>query len=1009
MSDVKIDQTAFKRRLYLLQKNLANPEIFRGVDGLLIMVGSSDDYNPYQKSTVLHNWLLGYEFPATGIYVTPKQVTVVTSVGKAKYLEPLKGGPTSSYTLSILTRTKDPAHNKELFEEFVSSLKQGGKKIGVLPKDKYRGKFIDEWTPIWDGAKADFELIDASLGVSKTLEVKDEEEQRNLRVASRASTNLMTYFTDEMSQIIDEDKNVTNAQLVDKVEAKIDDAKFFKKMEVDKSMKKLGVTFDLSNLDWCYKPIIQSNGKYQLKFSVESNKDKLGGAVVMASLGMRYKSYCSNVTRSFLIGPSKEIERNYDFLLRLQSLAFTLVRDGSIGSDVYEKILGHIKKERPDLEGHFIKSMGSFIGIDFRDSNGVINSKNARTINEGSVINLVLGFSDLHDEKHGDYGLMVADTIRVTGEEPIILTDSARLRKDVAFYFEDDKSSVKDIKVKKESAVKKEAKVDITSAANTRVLKAKQRAEQKSAEEDQLRIQLQIQQELRAKRQKEGMDRFNPEDATGETEQKVVFKKYESYVRDTQIPSNVRDLKIHIDSKNQTIILPICGRPVPFHINAYKNGSKSEEGEYTQLRLNFNYPGISASRRSELPYELGDDKQFIRSLTFRSKDGPRMTEVLKKIQEMKKTADKRDSEKKEMADVVSQASLVEISRPRRLDNVFMRPTPESKRLPGYVSIHQNGIRYQSFGRGDHKVDVLFSNIKHLFFQSGKGELLVIIHCHLKSPLMIGKKKTYDVQFYREVMDASVDETGSRRRKYRYGDEDELEQEQEERRRRAALDKEFKQYAEHIAEASHGLVDLDVPFRELGFQGVPSRSAVLCIPTRDCLVQLIDLPFLVITLEEVEVAHLERVQFGLKNFDMVFVYKDFSRPVAHISTIPMESLEDVKAWLTDVDIPYSEGAINLNWPTIMKTITADPYQFFVDGGWSFLAGSDDEDDDDNESEEEDDFTPSEEDPVDDEDDYSDDDDDDDEESDFEEEEESADDVSDSDIANSDNISEEEFSD
>ena len=34
-------------------------------------------------------------------------------------------------------------------------------------------------------------------------------------------------------------------------------------------------------------------------------------------------------------------------------------------------------------------------------------------------------------------------------------------------------------------------------------------------------------------------------------------------------------------------------------------------------------------------------------------------------------------------------------------------------------------------------------------------------------------------------------------------------------------------------------------------------------TRDCLVQLIDPPYLVVTLEEIEIAHLERVQFGLK--------------------------------------------------------------------------------------------------------------------------------------------------
>jgi len=283
-------------------------------------------------------------------------------------------------------------------------------------------------------------------------------------------------------------------------------------------------------------------------------------------------------------------------------------------------------------------------------------------------------------------------------------------------------------------------------------------------------------------------------------------------------------------------------------------------------------------------------------------------------------------------------------RPAVMDNVFIRPAMDGKRVPGKVEIHQNGLRYQSPLNTQHRVDILFSNVKHLFFQPCQHELIVIIHVHLKDPILIGKKKTKDVQFYREATDIQFDETGNRKRKFRYGDEEEFEQEQEERRRRADLDRQFKAFAEKIAEAGKNEnVDVDVPFRELGFNGVPFRSNVFCQPSTDCLVQLTEPPFMVITLDDIEVAHLERVQFGLKNFDMVFVFKDFHRPPYHINTIPVESLENVKEWLDSVNIPFSEGPLNLNWPTIMKTVTADTHQFFVDGGWSFLATeSDDED-------------------------------------------------------------------
>lgn len=950
----------------------------------------------------------------------------MTSVSKAKYLQPLISSTNNN--IVIFARNKDPNHNKSQFEKFFkeleTSITANNNLVGVLQKDKYQGKFINEWNPLWEDVKSKFELRDVSLGISETLEFKDEDEQKKLRIASRTSVNMMNYFTDEMSKIVDEDLNISNSKLVDRIENKIDDVKFFKNMESNKLMKKLGKDFDLNNLDWCYKPIIQSNGKYELKFSVESTDDKLSGPVIMASLGLRYNNYCSNLSRSFLIAPSKDMEKNYEFLVSLQEHLFNFLKGGAKFNDIYNEAINFIEQNNPDLKSHFVKNIGSLIGIDFRDSTGIFNMKNDRILKENSVVNLVLGFSNLNDPEKGTYGLLLSDTIRITGSEPIILTESPRLKKEIAFYFDDETVKVKEEskeadKVKSESnsdKVKKDTKLLSSSKSkndaviktenygNTRVLKAKRRSEQHNAEEGQAQIQKEIQSELHAKRQKEGLERFNPEDAKDGNEQRAVFKRYESYVRESQIPNNVKDLKIHIDSKNQTIILPILGRPVPFHINSYKNGSKSEEGDYTHLRLNFNSPGLMVSKREELPYELGEDKQFIRSLTFRSKDGARMTEVLKRISEMKKAAVKRESEKREKADVVSQASIIELNRPRRLDNVFVRPTPDTKRTPGFVTIHQNGIRYQSLTR-DQRVDVLFSNIKHLFFQSCKGELLVIIHAHLRTPIMIGKKKTYDVQFYREATDMSIDETGNRKRKYRYGDEDELEQEQEERRRRAILDKEFRAFAEAITDQSNGVVDLDIPFRELGFQGVPGRSAVVCLPTRDCLVQLIDLPFLVITLEEVEVAHLERVQFGLKNFDLVFVFKDFSRPVVHISTIPMETLEDVKAWLTDVDIPYSEGPVNLNWPTIMKTINSDPYGFFQDGGWSFLGGDGASDDEVEEESAESDFDPSDADPQDEEDyseeDYSEEDDDDADASVSEDE--------DDDIADSDDMSDEVFSD
>jgi nucleosome binding factor SPN SPT16 subunit len=95
-------------------------------------------------------------------------------------------------------------------------------------------------------------------------------------------------------------------------------------------------------------------------------------------------------------------------------------------------------------------------------------------------------------------------------------------------------------------------------------------------------------------------------------------------------------------------------------------------------------------------------------------------------------------------------------------------------------------------------------MKHLLFQPCDGELIVVLHIHLKNPILIGKKKAKDIQFYREASDASFDETGNKKRRKNYHDEDELQSEQEERKRRADLNKYFKAFADKIAEAVRSL-------------------------------------------------------------------------------------------------------------------------------------------------------------------------------------------------------------
>merc|ERR1712051_37742 len=90
--------------------------------------------------------------------------------------------------------------------------------------------------------------------------------------------------------------------------------------------------------------------------------------------------------------------------------------------------------------------------------------------------------------------------------------------------------------------------------------------------------------------------------------------------------------------------------------------------------------------------------------------------------------------------------------------------------------------------------------------------------------------------------------------------------------------------------------------------------------------------------------------------MGFIFKNYTKKVILVGSIPMNTLDHVKDWLHGVDIKYTEGVQSLNWTKIMKTILDDPEAFFEDGGWNFLdaGGSDQEGDDDSEEDEDEEF-------------------------------------------------------
>ncbi|KAG6849338.1 hypothetical protein H0H93_009304 [Arthromyces matolae] len=886
------------------------------VDALLLLSGdpTSED-EPMRKGTCLQQWLLGYEFPSTFFLFLKNKIFILCSVSKAKILSQLEhsGG---DITIEILSQAKGKDVPNDSLPRFIEAYASNAR-VGSLTKENHSGKLIGEWDNLVSQLERKPELADISSAVSSLLAVKDVEEMKNINVACELTSTLLKYHVaPKLEAILDKETKITHDMLAAQIEARLGSGEGstakgpdmrvwskgkglnevcrFQSLEFSSFNRPYGAKIDWQLVEFCYPPIIisrSSKSGYDLRYTVESSDDNIAHkGVLLVAFGLRYKSYSANVGRTFIVDPNPDQEKQYGILLSLQSELLSFIKEGVSARDIYQHALSFVKTKDSELEKHFVKNLGFGMGIEFRDSAYVLSAKNGRSLQKDMIFNLGLGFSDLVDNTGKKYSLHIVDTIRVDLDKSTLLTEGMRSTKDTLFFLtpesEDDRPQERKPSTKSRANGSPQKKT-----AGTKVLRNQtRRAVQDEVHTSAVARLADHQRELHEKIQSDGIKRYVEGGGGSGGKEGKGWKKFQSYKGEGALPAEVEKLRIFVDRKAQTVVLPIHGSAVPFHINTIKNASKSDEGDFTILRINFQTPGQLAGKKEDTPFE-DPDATFIRSVSYRSPDGHRFDNICKQITDLKKEANKREQQKKEMADVVEQDNLIEIKgrRPAKMAEAFIRPALDGKRLPGEVEIHQNG----------------------------------------------------DVQFVREASDVQFDETGNRKRKHRYGDEDEIEMEQQERKRRAILNKEIKSFAEKIAEAasaSNGdTLELDIPFRELSFEGVPFRSSARLQPTTECLVHLTDPPFLVVTLSDIEIASLERVQYGLKQFDLIFVFKDFTKAPLHINSIQSSSMDDVKNWLDSVDIPMSEGPVNLNWGPIMKHINENPYEFFQGGGWSFLGG------------------------------------------------------------------------
>ncbi len=916
---------------------------FSEVDALLIRDGVEDDNVIKFRTIAFQSWFYKFELINTITILSRDTLIFYGNKDKIDLLAFLKDDAAKHYKTVVFVekRDKDSGSMEQLYKE-LEKLKVN--KFGIFKREVQKGKMIDQFNERFQ-KHAKFTETDISKSIQEILSIKEEIDILSLKKAAKTSCFYFKKFIDIVEEIIDQNKKFSHLDI-----SRIMEDKLLKLKPHLKSKLSIIPGF----FDYSYTPVVQSGKEYVLGLRADNNDDNLEFNIILLNLAGKYFEMNCNIYRTLLIDPDDQDQKNYNALYWLHNDIIKSLKLDKTLANVYTEVKKRFSNKYPSLKNCLRSDFGFGIGYEFRESVLLISPKNKRVVKVGNVFMVHSGLNKLKNKKGHEYSMQISDTVLVTANGKIQnLTSEIGSNFDIVGYDlnEDKTNDNKNGRYNNDHNNNHETSPILPKKSRSELRRQKMIEEQSKnsiIKNNQKRL-LDIKMDELKNRIESG--NFGQKESESN---KVNLEKLVAYPSGKIPKYGVKH--IHLDQTNQTVLFPINNKLIPFHISCIKNITKHQENQFISLRINFQTP-TSSSGNLVFPMlkSYGTTPIYLKELSFRTTDIEGIMSIAKQIKDTQKKFKLNMSLNKKYMKQVEKEVLR--NKLKSLSDLKMRPTLTGRKTIGHLTAYSNGFKYVS--KRNEIFTLMLSNIKHALYQPWDHHMIVILHFVLKNPLVVNKKLTHHIQFYAEV-GLGTEDLHDPRKKRMSGYDDFEDEERLEQQTRDHFNNLFLNFIEHVQSNWESNLKFDIPFKELGFYGSPFYNNVFIMPTAFCLIALIEKPFLVIMLEDIELVSIERIDNKTKNFDLILVFKNFSRPVQTLDNIPKENLADIKEWLNNENILFFEGgSITLKWNNLLKKIVSDPKDFLDEGGWRVFAeesdheqNDDDQDDGDSEFDEED---------------------------------------------------------